>query len=193
MSWWCPTSWLLFFGVRLLSVLHGHSFFHPQHNGQWPPTLKDFLSQILFITFIFLILEEASIFPFECSVLNKGTTGTIFITSLVWCGPWLGIEPGTSRTRIQHYTTRLSSRRLCNYWFICCIKVSSSQDRVDRKPTVADLEKAKTNIKLYEEKLKNQEQTIKQLEQKTLQIEKQKTDLLNMAELFKVTNSQSKV
>ena len=28
--------------------------------------------------------ERASIFPFECSVLNKGTTGTIFITSLVW-------------------------------------------------------------------------------------------------------------
>ena len=24
------------------------------------------------------------IFPFECSVLNKGTTGTIFITPLVW-------------------------------------------------------------------------------------------------------------
>ena len=43
--------------------------------------------------------ERASIFPFECSVLNKGTTGTIFITSLVWCCPWLGIEPGTSRTQ----------------------------------------------------------------------------------------------
>ena len=55
--------------------------------------------------------ERASIFPFECSVLNKGTTGTIFITSLVWRGPWLGIEPGTSRTRSQHYTTRLSWRR----------------------------------------------------------------------------------
>jgi len=27
-------------------------------------------------------------------VLNKGTTGTIFITSLVWRGPWLGIELG---------------------------------------------------------------------------------------------------
>ena len=52
--------------------------------------------------------ERASIFPFECSVLNKGTTGTIVITSLVWRGPWLGIEPGTSR---QHYTTRLSRRR----------------------------------------------------------------------------------
>ena len=29
-------------------------FFHPRHNGRWPPTLKDFLSQILSITFIFL-------------------------------------------------------------------------------------------------------------------------------------------
>jgi len=30
---------------------------------------------------------RASISLFECSVLNKGTTGTIFITSLVWRGP----------------------------------------------------------------------------------------------------------
>ena len=29
-------------------------FFHPRHNGQWPPTLKDFLSQILSTAFIFL-------------------------------------------------------------------------------------------------------------------------------------------
>ena len=82
--------------------------FHPRHNGQWPPTSKDFLSQILSITFIFL--ERASIFPFPLSVLNKGTTGTIFMTSLVWRGPWLGIEPGTFRTRSQHFTTRLSRR-----------------------------------------------------------------------------------
>ena len=34
-----------------VSVLHGHHFFHPRHNGQWPPTLKDFLYQILSITF----------------------------------------------------------------------------------------------------------------------------------------------
>ena len=56
--------------------------------------------------------ERASIFSFECSVLNNDTTGTIFITSLVWRSPWLGIEPGTSRTRSQHYTTRLSRKRL---------------------------------------------------------------------------------
>ena len=43
-------------------------------------------------------------------MLNKGTIGTIVLTSLVWRGPWLGIEPGTSRTRSQHYTTRLSRR-----------------------------------------------------------------------------------
>ena len=78
-------------------------FFHPRHNGQWP------LSQILSLH-LFSYLnswERASIFPFECPVLNKGTTGTIFITSLVWCGPWLGIEPGSSRT-LSHFKTGLS-------------------------------------------------------------------------------------
>ena len=70
-------------------------FFHPRHNGQHPPTSKDFLNS----------WERASIFPFECSVLYKVTTGTIFITSLVWRGPWLGIEHGTSRTRNQHSIT----------------------------------------------------------------------------------------
>ena len=43
-------------------------FFHPRDNGQWPPTSKDFLYQILSITFI------SQYFPFECSVLNKETT-----------------------------------------------------------------------------------------------------------------------
>ena len=47
--------------------------------------------------------KRASVFPFECSVLNKGTTGMTRF--------WLGIEPGTSRTQSQHYTTRLSRRR----------------------------------------------------------------------------------
>ena len=101
------------FSVRLLSFCVVIRFFHPRHNGQWPPTSKDFLSQIYPLQ-LFSYLnswERASIFPIECSVLNKGTTGTILITSLVWRGPWLGIEPGTSRTRSQHWTTRLSRRR----------------------------------------------------------------------------------
>ena len=89
-------------------------FFHPCHNGQWPPTSKDFLYRRFYPLHLFFYLnswEKASIFPFECSVLNKGTTGTIFIMSLVWRGPWLGIEPGTSRTLSQFSTTRLSRRR----------------------------------------------------------------------------------
>ena len=46
-----------FLSVRLLSVLRGHSGFSS------PPQRP---------------MTSASIFPFECSVLNRGTTGTIF-------------------------------------------------------------------------------------------------------------------
>ena len=91
-----------FFSVRLfLSVLRGHSVFSspPQR-----PMTSDFEGfsipdVIHYIYFPILILEKEPVFPpFACSVLNKGTTGTVLITSLVWRGPWLGIEPGTSRT-----------------------------------------------------------------------------------------------
>ena len=59
---------------------------------------------------------SVSLYNFTVSIFFEfvqllGTTGTIFITSLVWCGPWLGIELGTSRIRSQHSTTRLSRRR----------------------------------------------------------------------------------
>ena len=132
-----------FFSVRLLSVLCGHSFFIPA------TTANDLRLRMIFYTrsyplHLFSYLnswERDSIFPFECWVLNKGTTGTIFIKSSVWRGPWLGIEPGTpaleastlllyyrgggpwlgiepgtSRTRSQHYTTRLSRMRYSHSW-----------------------------------------------------------------------------
>ena len=41
-------------------------FFHPRHNGQWPPTSKDLLSQMLSIYFPILILEKEPVF----SLLN---------------------------------------------------------------------------------------------------------------------------
>ena len=84
-----------------LSVLRGHSVFSSPPQRPMTSDFEGFLYQILSIT-LFSYLnswERASIFPFQCWVLNKGTTGTSFITSLVWRGPWLGIEPGTSRTR----------------------------------------------------------------------------------------------
>ena len=59
-------------------------------------------------------MRKSQYFPFWMFSAKQGTTGTIFITSLVWRDPWLGIEPGTSRTRSQHYITRLSMRRLIN-------------------------------------------------------------------------------
>ena len=61
-------------------------------------------------------------------MLNKGATGTIFITSLVWRSPWLGIEPGTSRTRSQHSTTRLSRRRFWIWILYSFITLRSQND-----------------------------------------------------------------
>ena len=94
----------IYFLVFNFSVLCGHSFFSSPPQQPMTSDFEGFLSQILSITlFSYLISgERASIFPFQCWVLNEGTTGTILITSLVWRGPWLGIEPGTSRTRCQH-------------------------------------------------------------------------------------------
>ena len=90
-----------------------HSVFSSPPQRSMTSDFEGFLYQILSITlFSYLISwERASIFPFQCWVLNKGTTGTIFITSLVWRGPWLGIELRTFRTRSQHHITRLSRRR----------------------------------------------------------------------------------
>ena len=100
-----------FFSVRLLSILRGHSVFSSLPQRPMTSYFEGFLYQILSITLFSYSWERASISLFQCWMLNKGTTGTIFITCLVWRGPWLGIEPGTSHTRSKHSTTRLSRRR----------------------------------------------------------------------------------
>ena len=102
--------------------------FHPRHNGQWPPiSIPDFNNYFVVLSLFF---RKSQYFPFWCWVLNKGTTVTIFITSLVWRGPWLGIEPGTSRTRSQHSTTRLS-RRLYRGPLLCVTRWTCIIGRVD--------------------------------------------------------------
>ena len=107
--------YLFFFKIKhFLSVLRGHSVLFIPATTANDLRLRRIFYPRCYPSHLFSYLnswERASIFPFECSVLNKGTTGTIFITSLVWPGPWLGIEPGTSRSRSQHWTTRLSRRR----------------------------------------------------------------------------------
>ena len=85
----------IFFSVRLL---HGHLVFSSPPQRPMTSDFEGFLYQILSIT-LFSYLnswERASIFPFQCWVLNKGTTGTIFITSLVWRGLDWGLNPWPS-------------------------------------------------------------------------------------------------
>ena len=51
LSFGCLSIFLAFDFCRFCVVIR---FFHPCHNDQWPQTSKDFLSQVLSITFIFL-------------------------------------------------------------------------------------------------------------------------------------------
>ena len=61
------------FSVRLLSVLRGYSVFSSPPHSQWPPTSKDIYTRSYPLhCFLILILEKEPVFPFQCSVLNKG-------------------------------------------------------------------------------------------------------------------------
>ena len=76
-------------------------------------------------------MRKSQYLPFQCWMLNKGTTGTIFIASLVWRGPWLGIEPGTSLTRCQHSTTRLLMRQYFDVvWHNCSNQLKNDIEAV---------------------------------------------------------------
>ena len=99
-------------------VLRGNSFFFipaTTANNLWNRriSIPDLIHHNIFS---FYFLRKSQLFPFQCWVPNKGITGTIFITSLVWRCHWLWFEPGTSRTRSQHSTTRLSRRRYRFIW-----------------------------------------------------------------------------
>ena len=112
-GWWAASLCFFFFSIWLLSVLHGHSVFSSP-----PPTSNDFLS-LIFINHIYfpiIILEKEPLFPFLMFSAKQGNCWYHFYNSSVGRGPWLGIEPGTSRTRSQHSTTRLSRGRLPACW-----------------------------------------------------------------------------
>ena len=70
---------------RLLSVLLGHSVFSSPPQRPMTSDFEGFSIQLLSITFIFLskFLRKSQYFPFQCSVLNKGTTWYHCLTSLV--------------------------------------------------------------------------------------------------------------
>ena len=70
-----------FFNVRLLSVLCGHSVFSSSPQRPITSDFDGFFYPRFYPLHLFSYLnswERASIFPFKCLVLNKGTTGTSF-------------------------------------------------------------------------------------------------------------------
>ena len=97
------------FRVRLLSFCGVIRFFTSSSQRPMTSKFEGFLAQILSITFLSYLNSSvrASISLFLMLSVKQGNTGTTFITSLVWRGPWLGIEPGTSRIRSQHSTSTL--------------------------------------------------------------------------------------
>ena len=101
------------FSFRLVSVLRGHSGFPSPPQRPMTSDFEWFLYQILSIT-LFSYLnswERVGISLFRCWVLNKGTTWFHFFNVFDMTRSWLGIEPGISRTRSQHSSTRLLRRR----------------------------------------------------------------------------------
>ena len=64
-------------------------------------------SKIYHIAIYLFNFEKVSVFLFLMLSAKQGNYLVTFLTALVWRLPWPGIEPGTSRTRSQHSTTRL--------------------------------------------------------------------------------------
>ena len=61
---------LAFHFCRFCSVIR---FFHPRHNGQWPPTLKDFYPRFYALHFCpTFILQKETIFPFLMLSAKQG-------------------------------------------------------------------------------------------------------------------------
>ena len=58
-------------------------FFHPRHNGQWPPTSKDFYTRSYALHyFLILILQKESAFPFLTLRAKQGIYGYHFYNVL---------------------------------------------------------------------------------------------------------------
>ena len=96
-----------------LSVLRGHSFFHPRHNCQWPPTSKDFYPRLYPLHFVcpILIFKKEPVFPFVMLSAKQVNYWyhfyNVFGMTLSLTGDW-------TRTWSHQSTTRLSTRRWCN-------------------------------------------------------------------------------
>ena len=72
-------------------------FFHPRHNGQWPPTSKDFYTRSYPLHyFLLLILEKEPVFPFSVLSAKQGNYWYQFYNVVI---EPLALEANTSRRR----------------------------------------------------------------------------------------------
>ena len=132
--------------VRLLTVLRGHSFFSspPQRlmtsDFEWFSN-PDFIHNIYFPI---LILEKEPVFPF---LMFSAKQRNYLVP---WHGPWLGIEPGTSRIRCHHSTTRLSRRRYTNSKVPLFWPLNSKTLLVSRPFNITNITLLKTHILRYQ-------------------------------------------
>ena len=82
----CLCFWVFFLAFDFCRFCVVIRFFHPHHNSQWPLTSKDFYTRSYPLHyFLILILEKSQYFPFQCWVLNKGTTGNLWSSVLTVC------------------------------------------------------------------------------------------------------------
>ena len=66
----CSLLFLAFDFCRFCAIIR---FFHPCHNGQWPPTSKDFYTRSYPLHyFLILILEKEPVFPFSMLSAKQG-------------------------------------------------------------------------------------------------------------------------
>ena len=67
-------------------------FFYPSHNGQWPPTSKDFYTRYSLQYFFILIIEKEPVFPFAMLSAKQGNYWyhfyNVFGMTLSLTGDW---------------------------------------------------------------------------------------------------------
>ena len=104
----CLCFFLLFWRSPFVGSAWSFVFFSSPPQGPMTTDFEGFSYQIYPLRFLSHLnsWERA-----RMSSAKQGNYWYHFITSLVWRGPWLGIEPRTSRTRSQYSTTMLSRRR----------------------------------------------------------------------------------
>ena len=119
---WCKAvtaiGFLCSFRVRLCRFCVVIRFFHPRHNGQWPPTSKDFQSQIVSITFFSYLnsWERASIslFNVECQIRELFVPFyNVFGMTRSLTGDWTRYLPH-SKPVLYHYAIEEAVPLMCD-------------------------------------------------------------------------------